>query len=114
MTDIYDLAGEPRPKLCVNCKHIGRNGSGDPLKFKCFAPANIRCEKTDLVTGATYKIFRHETCYLARQGYDGTVDSCGADGKWFEEAPPKIDLPEPKPAGKYAAADLLSQLDSMP
>lgn len=105
------------PKLCINCKHIGRNGSGDALKFKCFAPANIRCEKMDLVTGDKYKIFRHETCYLARQGYDGTVDSCGADGKWFEEKPPAVPEPMPakiQPAGKYVAADLLSQLDKMP
>lgn len=108
-----EYAAAIQPKLCVNCKHIGRNGSGDSLKFKCFAPANIRCEKVDLVTGQQYKIFRHETCYLARQGFDGAVDSCGADGKWFEEAPPKIDLPEPKPTAKYGADALLAQLDRM-
>lgn len=114
-----------QPKLCINCKHIGRNGSGDALKFKCFAAGNIRCEKIDLVTGNKYNIVRHETCYLARNDYADLVDSCGTEGKWFEPAPPRIEEPSRIDLGRYAgtyggtkptaptAADLLSQLDKM-
>ena len=113
-----------QPKLCINCKHIGRNGSGDALKFKCFATQNIRCEKIDLVTGNKYNIVRHETCYLARQDYAEMADSCGPEGKWFEPAPSKIDTSPSVDLSRYAgtyggtrsatAADLLSQLDKLP
>lgn len=102
-----------QPKLCINCKHIARNGSGDARLYKCFAPANIAENRLDLVTGETSKVLHFKTCYDARVDGVQRLENCGPTGRWFEEAPPKINLPEPKPAGKYAAADLLSQLNNM-
>lgn len=112
MTDMYDLAGEPRPKLCVNCKHIGRNGSGDPTRYRCFAPQNIRRKGTDLVTGNSITLYCADTCYDARQ-----AGWCGAGGSWFEEAPPKLEekvsVAIAYSRKEQATADLLSQLDKM-
>lgn len=98
-------------KLCINCKHIGRNGSGDATKFKCFAADNISCEKVDLVTGEIRKIVKHENCYLARIDHGDAVASCGPSGKWFEPAPPKLVLNPHKSVD--IATDLLSQLSNL-
>lgn len=106
VTDMYDLAGEPRPKFCINCKHIGRNGSGDAKRYRCLAPQNVRRETIDLVTGEKTILFNAETCYDARQ-----AGWCSAEGSWFERAPPRIEVQAAKMPS--AATDLLSQLDKM-
>lgn len=111
-----------QPKLCINCKHIGRNGSGDASKYKCFATFNVECRRTDLVTGETIVGYRHVSCYDARLDYGSGNTSCGPEGKWFEEAPMKFEEPmrigatDLRPGGiKHVpvAADLLSQLDKL-
>lgn len=107
---------DQQPKFCVNCKHIGRNGSGDAKQFRCFHPINVLSKSVDLITGNTVTEYRHDTCYTARLNYDGAY-RCGPEGKWFEEAPPKIELPQGKLSygpGPSSAADLLSQLDKLP
>lgn len=104
---------ETQHKLCINCKHIGRNGSGDTKRYRCFAPQNVRRKEIDLVTGDNVTLYCAETCYEARQ-----AGWCGAGAAWFEEAPPKFNEPGNLMPGSDArrqatAADLLSQLDSM-
>lgn len=108
------------PKICVHCKHVGTNGSGDASRYRCMAAPNIMTQKTDLVTGRSYNVYRHETCYLARVDYP--EDSCGLEGKWFEPRPPIETVqgyqPNPAPATgatkqHAAAADLLNQLKSL-
>lgn len=100
------------PKFCINCKHIGRNGGGDPLKYKCFAPQNIKRQATDYVTGETVTLYNASTCYEAREG-----GWCSAAGTWFEEAPPKFIEParftESARTKNSDVTDLLSQLTSM-
>lgn len=96
-------------KFCINCKHIGKNGSGDALKYKCFAVQNIQSKRLDLVTGQLNTDFKHQNCYTCRLDY---ADSCGPQGRWFEAAPP---LPVTNVSPKLKpglATDLLSQLDS--
>lgn len=118
VTDIYDLAGEPRPKFCINCKHIGRNGSGDAQRYRCFAEQNVVKRFTDLVTGNSATKFIYESCYAAReQSFTVGIDSCGPEGRWFEPVSPvmRIGATDLRPGGvKHVAADLLSQLDKMP
>lgn len=87
----------PKSKLCINCKHIGTNGSYNAELYRCFAPENKLAEP-DLVTGEDRYFWL--TCYLAR-GYELTGNktrfssasdssgSCGLDGKWFEQADPR-------------------------
>lgn len=109
-----------QPKLCINCKHIGRNGSGDASKFRCFAKQNELSRTVDLVTGEPLVVFKFDTCYDARGPQEGFLlnggfvkaENCGRAGRWFEEAPPKFNS-GPPPAMKTAASDLLSQLDAM-
>ena len=110
-----------QPKLCINCKHIGRNGSGDAMNFRCFAEQNIIAREVDLVTGAAIIKRWFLTCYDARAEGVQRRENCGPEGKWFEEKPTMEIVPTGKP-GEYtsrpikgqAAADLLSQLDKMP
>lgn len=109
-----------QPKLCINCKHIARNGSGDASKFRCFAKQNEQLKTVDLVTGESLVVFKFATCYDAREAQEGFMlngkfveaENCGATGRWFEEAPPKFNS-GPPPSMKTAASDLLSQLDAM-
>lgn len=70
-----------RPKLCINCKHIGTNSSGDWKSYKCFAPQNFA--GVNLVTGA--KLYATLFCEEARQHNN----RCGALGDWYDAAPPK-------------------------
>lgn len=103
---------QPQPRFCINCKHIGRNGSGDALRFKCFAEQNVVRRTTDLVTGKAVVVFVFESCYDARLTREA---SCGAEGKWFEPAPPAVEahtMIATKP-GTRSPIDLLHQLDSM-
>lgn len=110
---------EPRPKFCINCKHIGRNGSNDWTRFRCFAPQNILSIKSNLVTGQSIKQVRHESCEMARFDYDGVTQCCGEAAKWFEPVPPPEIISasksptEPKSSAKPNAGDLLGMLDSM-
>lgn len=102
------------PKLCINCKHIGKNGSGDPLRYRCFAPQNIAAKRIDLVTGDSITDFRYENCYNARLSLGG--GNCSKDGLWFEPAPPAVPLEvswrdEAKKA--HVAGDLLNLLGKM-
>lgn len=104
-------------KICMNCRYIGKNGSGDASRYKCFAPKNIESKRVDLVTGAAYTVFHYETCYEAR--LDSGV-RCGPEGKWFEEAqaPPKFNEPGNLMPGSDArrqaqATDLLNQLKGL-
>lgn len=112
--DMYDIAGEPRPKLCINCKHIGRNGSGDAIRYKCFAAPNIKTKRIDLVTGNSKTLFYFSTCYDARAEDVERPQNCGPEGKWFEPIPSQpagFGCPPPNP--RTGAIDLLAQLDKM-
>lgn len=111
------MTDQTSPKLCINCKHIGRNGSGNATLYKCFAAKNIKMKRTDLVTGDTETMFHFGTCYDARAEGVMRMENCGPEGKWFEPAPIRIEEPSRIVPGSIrpvnAAADLLSQLDSM-
>jgi len=74
------------PKFCINCKWVGTNSSGDWTKYKCFAPQNT--SGTNLVTGA--QMLLHELCEEQRKQGVAMTSYCGAEGRWFEQAPTKI------------------------
>ena len=70
------------PKLCINCKHVGTNGSGEWAKYRCFAPQNAA--GINLVAG--HKEYGILYCMDARaQNID-----CGALGNWYEPKPAPI------------------------
>lgn len=102
-------------KYCVDCKHIGKNHSGDPLRYKCFSPHNINLIGIDYVTGEEYKTYHHGNCYHAR--LPNPTNCCGPDAAWFESAPPKAPepaLPTPRSiTSRDTAVDLLGQLGKM-
>ena len=73
------------PKLCINCKHIGTNSSGDWTKYRCFAPQNYA--GVNLVTGD--KEYCVSLCAANRAtGIEGVGRSCTAIGQWYEPKPP--------------------------
>lgn len=113
--DIFDKLVAIQPKLCINCKHLGRNGSGDALRYRCFAKQNFAGEHVDVVTGIKIVAQHFATCYDARAAGVQRHENCGPEGRWFEEAPPKFEYPTglPKAVSVNSASDLLSQLNSM-
>lgn len=109
------MTDQTPPKLCVNCKHIGRNSSGDAQRYRCFAPQNVMEKEVDLVTGETVTHFHFNTCYDARAKGVLRRENCGPEGKWFEPAPPKFETQQQitDRAQRLSAVNLLSQLDLM-
>lgn len=97
-------------KLCINCKHIGRNGSGDAKRFRCFAVSNIKGSHIDLVTGDKVIEYYIDSCYEARR----EPCYCGPSGKWFEEKPPALhsSIDALSSNSKLSAVDLLKQFTS--
>ena len=72
------------PKYCINCKHIGTNGSGDADTYKCFAPQNPSTR--NLVTGT--KNYTLPYCRDHREHVVGYI-TCGIQGSWYELKPLK-------------------------
>ena len=87
--DIYPIIdtgkkAETEPKLCINCKHVGTNSSGEWAKYKCFAPQNFA--GINLVAG--HKEYGILYCIDARvQNID-----CGAIGSWYESKPAPVTI----------------------
>lgn len=77
------MTNESSPRLCINCRWIATNGSGNAEKFRCLAPQNK--QGIDLVTGSPLWI--HENCYSARAASEGPY-TCSEPGGWFEDKPP--------------------------
>jgi len=72
------------PKLCINCKHIGTNNSGDWEKYRCFAPQNP--SQVNLITGD--KIYSQPYCsYFRAKGSAFSGISCTEAGLWYEAKP---------------------------
>lgn len=118
MTDMYDLAGVPRPPFCINCKHLAKSSMAGAENWKCLAEQNIISRETDLVTGETIVKRHFLTCYDARAADVKRHENCGPEGKWFEPAPPKFEEPSrilPGSVNKLnrPVTDLLDQLDKM-
>jgi hypothetical protein len=112
-------ASNTQTKLCRDCKHLAKSSVGDSQSWKCMAPENVRAVTTDLVTGEAVFHRRNINCYAARQeSADRQVYTCGPEGLWFKEAPPKFVEPVKHTGAtdlraKNSAGDLLSQLDKM-
>jgi len=70
-------------KLCINCKHIGTNASGNVDTYKCFAPQNP--SDIDLVSGQ--KIYKMQYCRDHRNLCAVTLPVCSVSAKWFEQRP---------------------------
>lgn len=92
-------------KICTSCKHIGTNSSGDWEKYRCFAPQNVR--GTNMVNGA--KLLYLELCKDHRSQGIARVQSCGEEGRWYEEyiapAPAPTPIPAIKPGTKIKVND---------
>ena len=86
METIDTNAAASEPKLCINCKHIGTNSSGDWTKYKCFAPQNM--SGLNPVDG--HKEYTTELCKDTRAN-NYTTDfisrNCGLEGVWYEPKP---------------------------
>lgn len=84
--DIFnkEITAETMPlRICVNCKHCGTNASGNVAAFKCFSPNNP--STINLVSGAK----NYTVTYCESQRASTLRGTCGQQGLWFEQAPPK-------------------------
>lgn len=72
-------AAAPVQKLCINCKYIATNGSGNWETYRCMAPQNPSV--INLVTGD--KIYEVPLCITQRKM--STDGYCTGNGDWWEQ-----------------------------
>lgn len=82
-------------RLCINCQHIGTNGTGEAKLFRCFAPGNVLATP-DLVTGG--KRYKSLYCYDVRE----SVQLCGSRGEWWEEKVVSLQHQQQRPGDRPA------------
>lgn len=103
-----------QPSLCVACVFMlgKREVLSAAREWTCVAPQNILEQSVDLVTGSPLRMYRHATCYAARE----SLSACGPAGVWFQlyvrpvyTPPPVTSRGKPTPS----AEALLSELENL-